>query len=296
MNYPQLISSTGRLPTDAHACDVHISALLGQQHHNVRHYGLLADHSHLQSKKYVPSVEMSAPDYLDSIKSGTAASKGLYWAMFQGTDKFQHDLKRLLSMATAQKTIGLNWSAEEAKLSFWLCPPTHTEHLHYDGYSNLHFQLRGSKTWTLFPPNTNLLPVSICQSVFSPLGGQQNFSTLTMDMAKSRSIEPPIVIEVHAGECIYVPAGWWHEVRGGGGGGGGGSSGGGGDSGNEGEDEVEWVCSVNWFEPSSSSTCRCRNVRWKFLRLLVGEWIDYVVDQCRTVVPTVELPAPRVIH
>ena len=81
-----------------------------------------------------------------------------------------------------------------------------------------------------------------------------------------------------------------------GGGGGGGRSGGGGDSGNEGEDEVEWVCSVNWFEPSSSSTCRCRNVRWKFLRLLVGEWIDYVVDQCRTVVPTVELPAPRVIH
>ena len=278
-NIPHLLKDTGRLPISCG--DQHIAKLLGNRKHYVRTYGIFADQPQHQSTKYIPSIEMSFPNFLQSIKNGTAQKEGLYWAMYSGhgdqDDVFQSDLQRLISFKQVEK-LQLNWlnAKDTNSFSLWIAPPGHTEQLHYDGYANLHFQLHGSKKWTLFPPDTSLSPVSCCRCMNTNQFGDLNFSRLTMKQAKK--LETPIVITVNAGECIYVPAGWWHQVEGS----------------NGGNENIDWVASVNWFEPTSSARSSCRCCKWRFFRLIVGNFWDGIVERfCPGEIPIVEMPAPR---
>ena len=202
--------------------------------------------------------------------------------------RFQNELRRLVRWETAAEMAGkLDWCGEDStsrnrqppELGLWLGPPGHTEHLHMDGYSNIHFQLRGIKTWRLFPPRSNLCPVPVSSSLSRDGSQQHNFSTLTLEQA--RQVAPDMMtIVVKPGEAIFVPAGWWHHVQGA--------------SDDDSDGDRGIVASVNWFEPSSAVPWT-RMLSWHFLRLHVGDWIGQCSELVRTSllgqdVPVVEMP------
>ena len=286
---PQLVHNLGSFSTHSTSADAQLLQLLQHRTHNVRCYGHFSDQPQAQASHYIPSIAMSFQQFFHRLKNGQAYRHGYYWAMYDGQDadvqpeQFQQQLQDLVHYPIANKTLSdqcnIQWStsSDNNNLSLWLGPPDHTEQLHYDGYANVHFQLRGVKTWTLFPPHAPLSP-----NHFLRCGhfGDSNFSTLDLKSAvetcQQSNIEP-IVVVVQPGQAIYVPAGWWHQV-----------------TGSSTRDDMDWICSVNWFEPTSKVSCRRRCCQWKFLRLYVSEWMDDVYQKCfQRTIPEIDLPPPR---
>lgn len=96
---------------------------------------------------------------------------------------------------------------------FWMgAGESHTPlHTDIDSY-NLHAVLHGSKNFLLFPPDddTNLYPSNVYEwsTVFSSVDVRnpdlERFPRVTEAAGHSG--------DVHAGELIYIPIGWWHAV------------------------------------------------------------------------------------
>lgn len=75
--------------------------------------------------------------------------------------------------------------------------------MHFDKYYNMFCQIVGRKHIRLLPPDA-----------FGPADVQGN----TLNRAECVISEPRIsskILEVvlGPGECLYIPKGWWHEVR-----------------------------------------------------------------------------------
>jgi hypothetical protein len=268
-------------------CDETVLRILGNRVFGVRNYGIYSDIPVEQSKRYIPSVEMTAAELLVKIKNGTAYENGNYWAMDDGAGDaaqqrvFQQNLREMIHWRNnisannikIQKLISID--DEDNKMSIWWGPPNHTEQLHYDGYSNIHFQLRGSKVWTLYPPNAPLSP-----NLFVRLGsfGDNNFSKLTkreVDHVCQKVGIKPLVLRVCPGEAIYVPRGWWHTVKG--------------------EGDVEWICSINMFEKDVPiiETYLNWTFNWHMMRLRIGCWLDDIHERCCSSIPSIDLPPAR---
>ena len=274
---PSLLKNLGcqiQMKDSTTSADDKIISLLGSENkYWIRQYNSWADreNSSRQATGYVPSVELRARDFLSMLKNGVAASRGLYLAMFAGstTDSslkasFQNELRRICHVTKATKLAGHTaWSElspKDSELCLWLGPPGHVEHLHMDGYSNIHFQLCGKKTWHLFPPSSKLSPAPILSSLSRDNHFQHNFSTLTLHEAMN--VAPVTTIVVRAGDAIHIPAGWWHQVE---------------SDVEETEGNSQYVASVNLFEPTTLIPWT-RLLKWHFLRLHVGDWISHYCD------------------
>jgi hypothetical protein len=122
---------------------------------------------------------MTCREFLGALEGQTAARDGLYWAMYAGGTTFQQALRRIVAVGAVERALGLAWSCAPdcPPLTLWWGPPGHTEQLHYDGVSNVHFQLCGTKVWRLFPPHHDLCPVPC---VDTGLHAGHNFSRLAL--------------------------------------------------------------------------------------------------------------------
>ncbi len=98
--------------------------------------------------------------------------------------------------------------------SIWLGPGGHVEPLHYDQYNNIHFCLTGSKQWILFRPTIKNFR-AIKPTWFLKRGTEQGncFATRSADEAIAAGAEE-IIITINEGQCLYIPAFWWHQVSG----------------------------------------------------------------------------------
>ena len=306
LSQPFLLRNTGRLPADPTARDAALGKILHGHKHLVRQYGRWSNPrlANTQAQRYVPRRQMAVQEYFSSLRNGTAARNGLYWAMFSGTDDgdeeveegyisekndtLQRALGQLVGLRAAEAQIGVAWSSNEKKpraLSLWWGPGGHTEQLHYDSYANIHFQLCGQKTWRLFPPYLDLAPVS-CLDV--GLHGGHNFSTLLLpsevhssDFAQEEengnlraALADELTITVRPGQAIYVPAGWWHQVS------------------SSTPHGTTYAASVNLFAPATATPCVTR-WSWHLLRLKVGGILGRIHESTIREVPTVILPPLR---
>ncbi len=105
--------------------------------------------------------------------------------------------------------------------NLWVGPSGHMECLHYDPMDGTLIQLHGAKKIVLFPPSQseNLYPFPISVHLrygrrlrcwFSQVSLQEpDFDAFPqLQEALSHRIE----VVLNAGETLYIPAGWWHEV------------------------------------------------------------------------------------
>ncbi|KAI0003087.1 Clavaminate synthase-like protein [Russula compacta] len=116
-------------------------------------------------------------------------------------------------------------------VNVWIGDSRSVTSIHSDPYENIYHVARGSKTFLLLPPTEgwclkeHLYPHATYQreSENSPLHLKPSPSTIPL-VRWSSILYPerpgslpdaahPIVIDVKAGETLYLPAGWWHHVR-----------------------------------------------------------------------------------
>lgn len=90
----------------------------------------------------------------------------------------------------------------------WFGPQGTVTHYHYDTVSVLFFQIMGTKRWSLVPPDQ----------------GERMYRTTGVYSAvdvTTRSPDQPLFdgvvradFDLHPGQALLVPAGWWHAVQG----------------------------------------------------------------------------------
>lgn len=83
---------------------------------------------------------------------------------------------------------------------------------------NLHLMLKGAKRWLLFPPNKDLKWYPLLPLLRNRSDEKHRLPDgLGADPA-STSIDPrnydPIVVTLHAGEALFLPSAWAHQVEG----------------------------------------------------------------------------------
>ena len=173
---PRLVEGFGTLSTEASEAAEQLRTLIGSaSRHGVRHYGSSskADASDRQVDFHCDSTDLGFEAYLALLDNGAAADLGLYWAKYCGDEQFQKRVRAMLGLACEMTGGHRNLGPfdrgdrfEHQPLHLWWAPNGHCEQLHYDAYDNVHFTLRGTKVWRLFPPGTrDLSPASMLSSL-----------------------------------------------------------------------------------------------------------------------------------
>lgn len=96
---------------------------------------------------------------------------------------------------------------------FWLSPPETSSPLHRHGAENIFYQVLGRKRFYLYPPAAT--PWLYSNGMGSALPNYSRFDADAPDYVRfplSRLVEPLQVV-LGAGDAIYIPSGWWHQVR-----------------------------------------------------------------------------------
>lgn len=106
-------------------------------------------------------------------------------------------------------------SLDAAQCALWIGSPGAYTPCHYDTYGfNIVAQIRGRKTWLLFPPEDSprLYPTRV------PLEESTVYSRVHVLQPAARSFPlfagaNPREVTLEAGDVLYVPRHWWHSVR-----------------------------------------------------------------------------------
>ncbi|KAI0092650.1 Clavaminate synthase-like protein [Irpex rosettiformis] len=143
-------------------------------------------------------------------------------------------------------------------VNLWIGSSKSVTSIHSDPYENIYSVIRGSKTFTVFPPTegwcmeervyphaTYLRVGDDSELILVPSEEPPvRWSSITdpTDPKAISSSAHPITITVQAGQSLYLPAGWWHYVR-----------------------QTEMTIAVNyWYDMES------RGSSWVWLNLLRG--------------------------
>ncbi|KAI3634294.1 hypothetical protein MIR68_007898 [Amoeboaphelidium protococcarum] len=122
-------------------------------------------------------------------------------------------------------------SSPEA-INLWIGSEQSISSLHCDHYENFYYVLEGSKVFTLFPPIDSYFMTQDQYNVgqydaslhLKHNGQQASWSTLNpsvltqkiLNSASSKSLSTfprPYIVEVKAGEMLYLPSLWFHQVE-----------------------------------------------------------------------------------
>jgi hypothetical protein len=98
--------------------------------------------------------------------------------------------------------------------NLWMSSSGLTVGLHFDPADNLNFQLRGRKTFWLYPPGIEpYYPLPMLGETAHISGVFRHGPQL--DRAKFPRFDPDaaVRIELEEGDILYIPAYWWHQVE-----------------------------------------------------------------------------------
>lgn len=164
----------------------------------------------------VESASMTFSEFASMISSGEAYEKDLYLAKFPLTDTpLAKDslLKQTLEPLPLDRPV-TDWN-------LWIGSAGHTTCLHYDPFDGVLVQLSGAKRLVLFPPSQlyNLYPFHVLNHFLYGSKRRAGYSQLypdaidldTFPNAQQAQLQRYEVV-LNAGECIFIPAGWWHEI------------------------------------------------------------------------------------
>ena len=96
---------------------------------------------------------------------------------------------------------------------FWLSAPEMSSPLHHHAAENIFVQLLGRKRFYLYPPGAS--PWLYSNPIGSALPNYSRFDPESPDYDRfplARAVQPFETI-LSADDAIYLPTGWWHQVR-----------------------------------------------------------------------------------
>ena len=155
-------------------------------------------------------------EVLDRIQAGFAEeSPSSYYIASNVIDTHFPGFRRENDIAIPRPNV--DYALEALRTSIWIGNRT-TACCHYDAPDNLACCVVGKRKFTLFPPDqiTNLYPGPL-----SPTPGGQALSmvdfanpNLTKYPKFAEAIKRAQVAELEAGDALYLPSMWWHQVEG----------------------------------------------------------------------------------
>ncbi len=96
----------------------------------------------------------------------------------------------------------------------WMSRGGLTSGLHFDAAENFNFQLRGHKIFTLYPPGVRAYyPLPMFSQTAHISGVYRDGPGSDLSRFPRFDRQRGIDIEVRAGEVLYVPVYWWHQVE-----------------------------------------------------------------------------------
>ncbi|MEB3210755.1 MAG: cupin-like domain-containing protein [Leptolyngbyaceae bacterium] len=164
----------------------------------------------------VESTSMSFREYAAAIQSGQAHAEDLYLAKVPVTQTLLAENAQLTSLSTQ---LPLRWPVTDWNL--WVGPSGHTTCLHYDPFDGVLAQLCGAKRIVLFPPSQlyNLYPFPMLNHLRYGAKLRSGYSQIYPDAIDDEAFPKARMAQAHcyevtvnAGEMIFIPAGWWHEI------------------------------------------------------------------------------------
>lgn len=177
-------------------------------------------------------IEVSVDDFAASLR-GDGPLPALY---ADGASNLEHSFGFLAEHVAEPPKVGASLAFRRTDL--WLGSRTLST-LHFDNYENLFAQLVGEKEFLLCPPgDTPYLVDGRIRKAYAKwsddVGGSSSFFSRTAAGLSEEAVlnyaaydihNPPdeyaecasklrrTVVRVRAGEVLYLPFGWWHQVR-----------------------------------------------------------------------------------
>ena len=125
---PRVLSGLPLLPAEPTACAAELRRAMRCREHFVREYGHVRDEDAAdgQASAEIPDVLMLIDEFVTALLDGSAASRGLYWAMDEDADTW---LRELLPFSKLLDANGLSstWPATNEPFRLWMVPVGHTE-------------------------------------------------------------------------------------------------------------------------------------------------------------------------
>jgi Thermophilic glucose-6-phosphate isomerase and related metalloenzymes len=118
--------------------------------------------------------------------------------------KYTQKLKNLLASLKEVGQFCQRFSDRIERINLWYSKKETFSQLHYDSYDNFLFMIKGTKVFTLYPPNTKEV---VCESIITT--SYQQAKVIPNNNSNTKGIK----IKVSPGEAIYLPQGWYHEVE-----------------------------------------------------------------------------------
>lgn len=105
------------------------------------------------------------------------------------------------------------WRLLSRRPTLWIGPAGVVSPLHFDRVENFHAQLTGHKRWTLFAPSQARSLYHRSREVPVPLYSPIDVERPDLARFPRYRDAAPWSAVVEAGEMLFVPSGWWHQVR-----------------------------------------------------------------------------------
>lgn len=198
------------------------------------------------------NVEMTLAELLDRLQENRTANEGvhdpntkqkpIYYLQSQNSNLTTTVLSPILRHIPSNFPFAEPVLSDPEAINIWIGDHRSITSTHRDPYENLYLVLKGTKTFTLYPPVDEItLPTKLVRTgkyVFDPT--TETFSTMLDEPNEPTDAPPripwitadplippheistrfplyaaasPRVVKVHEGEILYLPSGWYHHVQ-----------------------------------------------------------------------------------
>jgi lysine-specific demethylase 8/hypoxia-inducible factor 1-alpha inhibitor (HIF hydroxylase) len=163
-------------------------------------------------KKYSEILQVTPAEYAAMLVDRRAHVDNIYMAQVPIGETALGDIVRPAIRRLGTRT-GLKAVID---LNLWWGPAGHTEPLHYDSGDGTLVQLHGVKRAALFPPSqtANLYPFPLRRKGIAPWISQVYLNGPDFDRFPllKTALSHQVDVTLSAGEVLFIPANWWHEV------------------------------------------------------------------------------------
>jgi hypothetical protein len=159
-------------------------------------------------KKEREIVELSLREFYEKgvLNIGT---DGFFYALGRSPIDQFNGLKELMALPHSLARI-VDGTLRRPERNLWISPKGTRTALHFDAVENLNLQVQGSKSFLLYPPRVDDMhcyPLNSQAAYVSSIDPRDD-----VHPDSSFPYSSGIEVVLHAGQMIYLPYGWWHQI------------------------------------------------------------------------------------